>query len=83
MNFTSTCLYLSGIVAVLFCGLSQARYTVHNLSSEGRARTEQVGLQRMIEAYCCFQTAFISTLTLFMLPFDANVCVLRAFTSNH
>ncbi|XP_041669662.1 sodium/hydrogen exchanger 9-like [Cheilinus undulatus] len=33
---------LSGIVAVLFCGLSQARYTVHNLSAEGKTRTEQL-----------------------------------------
>ncbi|XP_008290940.1 sodium/hydrogen exchanger 9 isoform X1 [Stegastes partitus] len=33
---------LSGIVAVLFCGLSQARYTVLNLSSEGRTRTKQL-----------------------------------------
>ncbi|XP_029314157.1 sodium/hydrogen exchanger 9-like isoform X2 [Cottoperca gobio] len=33
---------LSGIVAVLFCGLSQARYTIHNLSSEGRCRTKQL-----------------------------------------
>ncbi|XP_044032228.1 sodium/hydrogen exchanger 9-like isoform X1 [Siniperca chuatsi] len=33
---------LSGIVAVLFCGLSQARYTIHNLSSEGRTRTKQL-----------------------------------------
>ncbi|XP_045924643.1 sodium/hydrogen exchanger 9-like isoform X1 [Micropterus dolomieu] len=33
---------LSGIVAVLFCGLSQARYTHHNLSSEGRTRTKQL-----------------------------------------
>ncbi|XP_034003232.1 LOW QUALITY PROTEIN: sodium/hydrogen exchanger 9-like [Trematomus bernacchii] len=33
---------LSGIVAVLFCGLSQARYTFHNLSSEGRTRTKQL-----------------------------------------
>ncbi|XP_042366590.1 sodium/hydrogen exchanger 9-like [Plectropomus leopardus] len=33
---------LSGIVAVLFCGLSQARYTIHNLSSEGKTRTKQL-----------------------------------------
>uniref|UniRef100_A0A667YLK7 Sodium/hydrogen exchanger n=1 Tax=Myripristis murdjan TaxID=586833 RepID=A0A667YLK7_9TELE len=33
---------LSGIVAVLFCGLSQARYTFHNLSSEAKARTRQL-----------------------------------------
>ncbi|KAK2859538.1 hypothetical protein Q5P01_004158 [Channa striata] len=32
---------LSGIVAVLFCGMSQARYTFHNLSTEGRSRTKQ------------------------------------------
>ncbi|XP_047424822.1 sodium/hydrogen exchanger 9-like isoform X2 [Mugil cephalus] len=33
---------LSGIVAVLFCGLSQARYTNLNLSSEGRTRIKQL-----------------------------------------
>ncbi|KAI3355302.1 hypothetical protein L3Q82_018154 [Scortum barcoo] len=31
-----------GIVAVLFCGFTQARYTSHNLSSEGRTRTKQL-----------------------------------------
>uniref|UniRef100_A0A8D3AMN8 Solute carrier family 9 member A9 n=1 Tax=Scophthalmus maximus TaxID=52904 RepID=A0A8D3AMN8_SCOMX len=33
---------LSGVVAVLCCGLSQARYTSLNLSSEGRTRTKQL-----------------------------------------
>ncbi|RVE58712.1 hypothetical protein OJAV_G00197200 [Oryzias javanicus] len=33
---------LSGIVAVLFCGLSQARYTILNVSEEGRSRTKQL-----------------------------------------
>ncbi|XP_037550015.1 sodium/hydrogen exchanger 9-like [Nematolebias whitei] len=33
---------LSGIVAVLFCGLSQSRYTTRNLSQEGRTRTKQL-----------------------------------------
>ncbi|XP_061569794.1 sodium/hydrogen exchanger 9-like [Cololabis saira] len=33
---------LSGIVAVLFCGLSQARYTSLNLSPEGRTRSKQL-----------------------------------------
>ncbi|KAM9713306.1 sodium/hydrogen exchanger 9-like [Menidia menidia] len=32
---------LSGIVAVMFCGLSQARYTTLNLSPEGSTRTKQ------------------------------------------
>ncbi|KAM4605933.1 sodium/hydrogen exchanger 9-like [Polymixia lowei] len=34
---------MSGIMAVLFCGLSQARYTVHNLSPEAKTRTKQHG----------------------------------------
>ncbi|KAM6970827.1 sodium/hydrogen exchanger 9-like isoform 1-T1 [Tautogolabrus adspersus] len=33
---------LSGVVAVMFCGLSQARYTVHNLSTESKTRTKQL-----------------------------------------
>ncbi|KAM6900643.1 sodium/hydrogen exchanger 9-like [Xenentodon cancila] len=33
---------LSGIVAVLFCGLSQARYTRLNLSPEGRTRSKHL-----------------------------------------
>uniref|UniRef100_A0A3Q3NLQ7 Cation/H+ exchanger transmembrane domain-containing protein n=1 Tax=Labrus bergylta TaxID=56723 RepID=A0A3Q3NLQ7_9LABR len=33
---------LSGIIAVMFCGLSQARYTVHNLSTESKTRTKQL-----------------------------------------
>ncbi|XP_046879452.1 sodium/hydrogen exchanger 9-like [Hypomesus transpacificus] len=33
---------LSGIVAVLFCGMAQARYTIHNLSSEAKIRTKQL-----------------------------------------
>ncbi|XP_029955547.1 sodium/hydrogen exchanger 9-like isoform X1 [Salarias fasciatus] len=33
---------LSGIVAVLFCALSQSRYTAVNLSSEGRTRIMQL-----------------------------------------
>ncbi len=46
-------LCFSGVVAVLFCGMTQAHYTFNNLSPESQERTKQVRI------LCCFSFHFL------------------------
>jgi sodium/hydrogen exchanger-like protein 6/7 len=69
----SEALGLTGIVAVLFCGICQAHYTYNNMSDEGKSMTKQFfGLLNFISENFIFSYIGVSIFTFPKYSFNAG-----------
>jgi sodium/hydrogen exchanger-like protein 6/7 len=69
--------HLTGIVAVLFCGICQAHYTFNNLSYESKARTKELfELMNFLMENFVFTYIGVSTFTFTKHHWDAGFIIL-------